>query len=87
MKKKWILIIGAAVILVVFIVIALKSNQVKKTKATVEIARPGEIPSIVTATGKVQAQADVEISADVMGRIAAEARAKAEEKAAEEGSA
>jgi len=69
MKKKWILIIGAAVILVVFIVIALKSNQVKKTKATVEIARRGEITSIVTATGKVQAQADVEISADVMGRI------------------
>jgi HlyD family secretion protein len=69
MKKKWILIIGAGVVLVVFIVIALKSNQVKKTKATVEIARKGKITSIVTATGKVKAQADVEISADVMGRI------------------
>ncbi|UCE67952.1 MAG: efflux RND transporter periplasmic adaptor subunit [Candidatus Zixiibacteriota bacterium] len=68
-KKKWILIIGVGVVLVVFIVIALKSNQVKKTKTTVEIARKGEITSIVTATGKVKAQADVEISADVMGRI------------------
>ncbi len=68
-KKKWFLIIGAAVVLIVFIVIALKSNQVKKTKATVEIARKGKITSIVTATGKVKAQADVEISADVMGRI------------------
>jgi HlyD family secretion protein len=68
-KKKWILIIGAGVVLVVFIILALKSNQVKKTKATVEVARRGEITSIVTATGKVKAQADVEISADVMGRI------------------
>jgi len=56
-------------VLVIFIVLALKSNQVKKTKATVEVARRGEITSIVTATGKVKAQADVEISADVMGRI------------------
>jgi HlyD family secretion protein len=68
-KKKLFLIIGAAVILIVIIFIALKSNQVKKTEATVETARKGEITSIVTATGKVKAQADVEISADVMGRI------------------
>jgi HlyD family secretion protein len=68
-KKKWFIIIGAAIILAVFIIVALKSNQVKKTKATVEVARKGKITSIVTATGKVQAQADVEISADVMGRI------------------
>lgn len=69
MKKKWYLIIGAGVVLVVLIVVALKSNQVKKTKATVELARKGEIISIVTATGTVKAQSDVEISADVMGRI------------------
>ena len=68
-KKKWLLIICAGLVLVIFIVIALKSNQVKKTPATVEIARKGEITSIVTATGKVKAQSDVEISADVMGRI------------------
>jgi len=68
-KKKWFLIIGAGLVLIVFIILALKSNQVKKTKATVEVARKGELTSIVTATGKVKAQADVEISADVMGRI------------------
>ena len=69
MKKKWYLIIGAGVILAVFIVLALKSSGVKRTKVTVEIARKGDITSIVTATGKVKAQADVDISADVMGRI------------------
>jgi RND family efflux transporter MFP subunit len=69
MKKKWLLIIGGGIVLVVFIVLALKSSGVKRTKVTVEIARKGDITSIVTATGKVKAQADVEISADVMGRI------------------
>lgn len=69
MKKKWILIIGAGIVLVIFIVMALKSSGVKRTKVTVELARKGDITSIVTATGKVSAQADVEISADVMGRI------------------
>lgn len=69
MKKKWFIIIGAGIVLIIFVIVALKSNQEKKTKATVEIAHKGEITSIVTATGKVQAQADVEISADVMGRI------------------
>lgn len=68
-KKKLLLIVGGAVVLVVLFVIALTSNQVKKTVATVEVTRKGEITSIVTATGKVKAQADVEISADVMGRI------------------
>ena len=69
MKKKWILIIGAGVVLVIFIALALKSSGVKRTKVTVETARKGDITSIVTATGKVSAQADVDISADVMGRI------------------
>lgn len=69
MKKKWFFIIGAGVVLVVFIVLALKSSGVKRTKVTVEVARKGDITSIVTATGKVKAQTDVEISADVMGRI------------------
>ena len=69
MKKKWFLIIGGGIVLIVFIVLALKSSGVKRTKVTVEIARKGDITSIVTATGKVKAQADVEISADVMGRI------------------
>jgi HlyD family secretion protein len=69
MKKKWYFIIGGAVILVIFFVLALKSSGSKKTNANVERASRGEITSIVTATGKVKAQADVQISAEVMGRI------------------
>src|SRR3972149_4289587 len=68
-RKKWLLIIGGGLILVVFIILALKSSGVKRTKVTVELAHKGDITSIVTATGKVKAQADIEISADVMGRI------------------
>ena len=69
MRKKLFIIIGAGIVLAILIVVVLKTNQEKRTKATVEIAKKGKITSIVTATGKVQAQADVEISADVMGRI------------------
>jgi len=69
MKKKWYLIIGAAIVLAVFVVLALKNSGVKRTKVTVEQAKKGDLTSLVTATGKVKAQADVEISADVMGRI------------------
>jgi HlyD family secretion protein len=68
-KKKWFFIIGGVVIVLLFVVLALKSNNTKKTNVTVERAGRGEITSIVTATGKVKAQADVQISADVMGRI------------------
>jgi HlyD family secretion protein len=69
MKKKWYFIIGGAIVLAALVIIALKSSSVKKTNVTVEKAGRGEITSIVTATGKVKAQADVQISADVMGRI------------------
>jgi HlyD family secretion protein len=69
MKKKWYFIIGGIIILAVFTVLALKSSSTKKTPVTVEKAGQGELTSIVTATGKVKAQADVQISADVMGRL------------------
>ncbi len=71
MKKKWFFIIGGVIVVAVFVILALKSSSVKKTNVTVERASRGEITSVVTATGKVKAQADVQISADVMGRIEA----------------
>jgi HlyD family secretion protein len=69
MKKKWFLIIAGVIVLAVFVVLALRSSNSKKIIVTVEKAGRGNITSIVTATGKVKAQADVQISADVMGRI------------------
>ena len=69
MKKKLFLIIGAVVVLSVFIYLALNNSGEKRTKVSVETVGKGTMTSIVTATGRVKAQADIEISADVMGRI------------------
>ena len=69
MKKRWMFISGGSIILIVFIILALTSGRNKGTKVTVEEASKGDITSIVTATGKVRAQSDVQISADIMGRI------------------
>ena len=69
MKKKWLIIAGVLVVIVIFVIVALKSNKVKRTPVTVEKAQKSDITSLVTATGKVKAQADVYISADVIGRI------------------
>ena len=68
-KNKLMLIIGGAIVLVVFIVIAIIGNQEKLIPVTAEKAEKGKIISIVTANGKVEAETKVNISADVMGRI------------------
>lgn len=67
--KKWLIIGAGVIVLGVAVFFALRSTSVKKTPVTVEKAGRGEVTSIVTATGKVKAQADVQISADIMGRI------------------
>jgi HlyD family secretion protein len=68
-KKKIILIFGGVLILVVFIILAIVRTQEKLIPVTVETVERGEITSIVTANGKVEAKTKVNISADVMGRI------------------
>jgi HlyD family secretion protein len=68
-KSKLLLIIGAAIVLVAFIVVAIVGNQEKLIPVTVEKAEKGKIISIVTANGKVEAETKVNVSADVMGRI------------------
>jgi HlyD family secretion protein len=68
-RSRTFLIIGAGLVLVIFIIIAVASNQEKLIPVTVEQPQKGKIISIVTANGKVEAETDVNISADVMGRI------------------
>ena len=68
-KKKIILISGGVFILVVFIILAIVRTQEKLIPVTVETVERGEITSIVTANGKVEAKTKVNVSADVMGRI------------------
>lgn len=54
---------------IVFIILAITSNQEKRIQVTIESIEKGKIVSIVTANGKVEAETKVNISADVMGRI------------------
>jgi len=68
-RNKIILIASAAVVLVAFVVLAIVQNQEKLIPVTVEEVEKGEIISIVTASGTVEAEKKVNISADVMGRI------------------
>jgi len=68
-KKKIFLIIAGAAVLVIFIVLAVVKNQEKLIPVTVESVDRGEIISIVTANGKIEAKTRVNISADVMGKI------------------
>jgi len=68
-KKKLFLIIAGAAVLVIFIILAIVKNQEKLIPVTFESVDRGEIISIVTANGKVEAKTRVNISADVMGKI------------------
>ncbi|MCP4581705.1 MAG: efflux RND transporter periplasmic adaptor subunit [candidate division Zixibacteria bacterium] len=68
-KKKLFLILSAVVVVAAFVVLALVRNQEKLIPVTVETVEKGEIISLVTANGKVEAETKVNISADVMGRI------------------
>jgi HlyD family secretion protein len=68
-KKRLLLIIGAAVILIGLITAALLTNQEKMIPVTIEKVENGKIVSIVTANGKVEAKTNVNISSDVMGKI------------------
>ncbi|MBD3233637.1 MAG: efflux RND transporter periplasmic adaptor subunit [candidate division Zixibacteria bacterium] len=68
--KKKIFIGGIVVIILgILIFIAVSQTKVDAKKVRVETAERGDIFSTVTATGRVEAKKEVQISADVMGRI------------------
>ncbi len=68
--KKKIFVGGIIVIiLAVLVFITVSQTKVDAKKVRIETAERGDIISIVTATGRVQAKKEVQISADVMGRI------------------
>src|SRR5947208_9076079 len=69
MMKK-VLIIGGAVILTAFIVIAsVKGGGPKGEKVYVEAVKPRDIQAIVTAPGEVDPKVKVNISAHIVGKI------------------
>lgn len=68
-KKKVIISLLAVAVLGALVFVAVTQNRVERKEVRVEEAGFGDIVSMVTATGRVEAKRDVQISADVMGRI------------------
>ncbi|MBD3168689.1 MAG: efflux RND transporter periplasmic adaptor subunit [candidate division Zixibacteria bacterium] len=68
-KKKIVIVVIVVAVLVVLGVVAVSQNKTKAVEVQVDDAETGEIVSVVTATGNVKARTEVNISADVMGRI------------------
>ena len=68
-KKKIIIVVLVAVVLAALGIFAATQQKTKTVKVQVDDAERGKIVSMVTATGNVKARTEVNISADVMGRI------------------
>jgi HlyD family secretion protein len=69
MKKKRILIIVGAVILVLVIVVLNLSQRDSGEKVEVALVKKGNITSKVTASGELRAKAQVDISAETIARV------------------
>ena len=68
-KKKLWLIIGGAVVVILIIVLAARKDSGMVYSVQSGKVEKGEIVSLVTATGSVQAKTTVKISADVAAKI------------------
>lgn len=68
-KKKWIIIGAVAVVLLIIVVANMtKSDESAHTVNAAEV-KLGDITSLVTASGKIQAKTEVKISANVSAKI------------------
>jgi HlyD family secretion protein len=67
-KKKALIILGAAA-LVILVVLNLRPRGEKSVKVTVEKAVPADLVSLVSASGEVKPKKNVNISAQIPGRI------------------
>lgn len=68
MKKKFLFIIGAAIIAIIVIVLNIAQSD-KGKKVDVKIVEKGDIISEVTASGELRARSQVDISSETIGRI------------------
>ncbi len=68
-KKKWLIIGGVAVILIVIVVANLTKTDETIRKVKAAEVKLGDITSLVTASGKIQAKTEVKISANVSAKI------------------
>ena len=69
MKKSFKWIIGAAVIIIVVLVIFGRKNSIKGVEVTTQIVAKGTITEVIPANGKIKPVVEVKISPDVSGEI------------------
>jgi HlyD family secretion protein len=67
-KKLWLIIAGAVVVILIIVLAASKDSGMVYSVQSGKVEK-GEIVSLVTATGSVQAKTTVKISADVAAKI------------------
>jgi HlyD family secretion protein len=68
-KKKVLFILGAVVVIGLIIVLNLNSRREKSVKVTVEKAKRDDLVSIISASGEIKPKKNVNISAQIPGRI------------------
>ena len=68
-RKKTLIIIGAALILALIVISNLSSQREKTVKVTIEKIEKHDLASVISASGEVMPKKNIEISAQVPGRI------------------
>jgi HlyD family secretion protein len=68
-KKRTLLVLGIVLVIGVIILLNLQSQREKTVKVTVEKVKRQDLTSLVSASGEVKPKKNVEISAQVPGRI------------------
>jgi HlyD family secretion protein len=68
-RKKILIIIGAALVLALIVISNLNSQREKTVKVTIEKVEKHDLASIISASGEIKPKKNIEISAQVPGRI------------------
>ncbi|MBC8183943.1 efflux RND transporter periplasmic adaptor subunit [candidate division KSB1 bacterium] len=68
-KKKIFIIIGVVIIIAVFVIVNMKKGRGGEISVQVEKVKRGDITQVVSASGKIQPETDVKISANVSAEI------------------
>ena len=68
-KKKLFIIIGVVVVIAVFIIMNIKKSRGGEISVQLEKVKRGDITQVVSASGKIQPEKNVKISANVSAEI------------------
>ena len=68
-RKKTLIIIGTALVLALIVISNLNSQREKTVKVTIEKVEKHDLASIISASGEIKPKKNIEISAQVPGRI------------------